>query len=108
MRCETASRQRASLWKRPSKEALNYKNSNGMDPIGTLDPEVEARILLPFKRKDVLFRRLRDTLYGPWGWALTFLGIAALTALPLPELQKRTYVDENGLLPGQVCGFVTT
>ncbi|KAI9027928.1 Gaa1-like protein [Hyaloraphidium curvatum] len=68
------------------------------------DLDAKAAIEAQYAKQDVLLRKLARFVLGPWGWILTAVGAASLALLPLPALQKSTYVDENGLLPGQ---FVT-
>lgn len=65
-------------------------------------PQIENQILASFKRRNELVRRVGRLLYGPLGWTLLALGAGALALLPMPQLQKPVYVDENALLPGQV------
>jgi hypothetical protein len=70
------------------------------------DPEVESRIVAPFKKRNAFLKRLGGLLVGRLGWALTILGLAGVALLPLPQLQKATYIDENALLPGQVGNLI--
>ncbi|KAI9208976.1 Gaa1-like protein [Polychytrium aggregatum] len=42
-----------------------------------------------------------QSLSSRYGWALYWLGLAALLALPFTELHKEAFIDENALLPGQ-------
>ncbi|KAJ3094098.1 Glycosyl phosphatidyl inositol protein transamidase complex subunit, partial [Phlyctochytrium planicorne] len=94
-------RQRFSR-KQPESDVSNSPEDDALKK-GKKEVSAEA-IQLQRKRA---FAHLGFKLAGGYTWIFYLLGAIWIFLFPLPQLQKRSYIDENALLPGQSSRYFT-
>ncbi|KAI8833204.1 Gaa1-like protein [Chytridium lagenaria] len=74
-----------------------------IDPTSPPPPSTEAT-QLQRRRVALFYLYIFSTRFA---WLLYLLGVTWILLFPLPQLQKRAFIDENALLPGQSRSYFT-